>query len=144
ERDQRRVIFEEARKLQIAAEKIGNFIIEDSINKARVATATLVGCANYVIGDQAIATVFIDEGGRAREPANWIPITKAERVIMAGDQLQLPPTIKSIDAAKKGLNITLMEKCMTLKGVSEMLKVQYRMNELIMNFPSKNFYQGNL
>ena len=144
ERDQRRMIFDESRKLQIEAERIENFIIEDSITKARVITATLVGCANYVIRDRVFSTVFIDEAGQALEPANWIPITKAERVIMAGDHLQLPPTIKSNEAARMGLNITLMEKCMVLMGVSEMLKVQYRMNELIMNFPSKHFYEGCL
>ncbi len=47
---------------------------------------------------------------RHLEPACWIPILRSERVIFAGDHLQLPPTIKSNEAARSGLAETLFEK----------------------------------
>ena len=51
-------------------------------------------------------TVFIDEAAQALEPASWIPIIKSEKVIFAGDHFQLPPTIKSHEATKNGLEVT--------------------------------------
>jgi superfamily I DNA and/or RNA helicase len=79
----------------------------------------------------------IDEAGQALEPACWIPILKAKKVVMAGDHCQLPPTIKS-DAAAKELSITLMEKVVSLHPEAVvLLEEQYRMNENIAGFSSK-------
>jgi superfamily I DNA and/or RNA helicase len=57
----------------------------------------------------------------------------------------LPPTIKSAEAAKSGLAVTLFEKGIHKHPeMSSLLQVQYRMNENIMEFPSKWFYEGKL
>ena len=50
------------------------------------------------------------------------------RCVLAGDHLQLPPTIISKDAAKQGLEVTLMERLIKLLGddVVRMLTTQYR------------------
>jgi superfamily I DNA and/or RNA helicase len=64
---------------------------------------------------------------------------------MAGDHFQLAPTIKSNEAAKKGLSITLLEKCVALHPEAvTLLDEQYRMNETIMGFSSKEFYGNRL
>ncbi len=64
-------------------------------------------------------TVVIDEAGQSIEPACWIPVLKARKLVMAGDHFQLPPTIKSAEAARDGLEITLLEKSVALHpGVS--------------------------
>ncbi|KAL6536050.1 hypothetical protein OROHE_012894 [Orobanche hederae] len=66
------------------------------------------------------------------------------RGILAGDHLQLPPTIQSVEAEAKGLGRTLFERLAELYGddVMSMLTVQYRMHELIMNWSSEELYQG--
>ena len=65
--------------------------------------------------------------------------------MLAGDHCQLPPTIKCIDAARGGLSNTLMEKIVTGKPQSvSLLKVQYRMHQAIMHFPSHWFYSGEV
>ncbi len=90
-------------------------------------------------------TAFIDEAAQALEPACWIPILKSQRVIFAGDHCQLPPTIKSTDAAKKGLSKTLFEKGIQKHPErSTMLQVQYRMHQHIMEFSSHYFYHDEL
>ena len=63
------------------------------------------------------------------------------RIVLAGDHLQLPPTIKS-KQAEEGLSYTLFDRMMKTYGddISKMLKIQYRMNENIMNFSSKELY----
>jgi ATP-dependent RNA/DNA helicase IGHMBP2 len=145
ERAQRKAILDESRKLQAEAEKIENFIFSDILEKAQVITCTLVGSANYMLKDKQFSTVFIDEAGQAPEPACWVPILKAERVVLAGDHQQLPPTIKSQEAAKAGLAVTLFEKIIERQvNSSVMLEVQYRMNEKIMAYSNSKFYNGKL
>ena len=89
--------------------------------------------------------VFIDEAAQGLEAATWIPILKAKKVVFAGDHCQLPPTIKSYQAAQDGLAETLFEKVIARKAqASQMLQVQYRMPEAIMGFSNQQFYKGKL
>ncbi|MGN6395576.1 MAG: AAA domain-containing protein [Mucilaginibacter sp.] len=145
ERDQRKALFDEAHKIMREADKTEQFITDDLVAKAQVITATLIGANHYTVRDVKFNTVIIDEAGQALEPACWIPILKAQKLIMAGDHLQLPPTIKSNEAARRGLNQTLLEKCVALYPEAvTLLDEQYRMNETIMGFSSKEFYDGRL
>lgn len=114
-------------------------------DEARVISCTLVGAANRLLMNRNFTTLFIDEAAQALEAACWIAIGKADRVILAGDYHQLPPTIKCIEAARGGLDQTLMQKIAVRKPeVVSLLKMQYRMNEDIMRFPSRWFYQNEL
>jgi predicted DNA helicase len=145
ERDQRKALFDAAHQIVKEVDKTEQFIAEDLISKAQIITATLVGANHYTIRDLKFHTVIIDEAGQALEPACWIPISKAQKVIFAGDHLQLPPTIKSQQAAKDGLSTTLLEKCTALYPEAVvLLEEQYRMNEAIMGFSSKEFYGNRL
>ncbi|WP_183561398.1 AAA domain-containing protein [Mucilaginibacter sp. SP1R1] len=145
ERDQRKALFQEAHRIMKDVAATEQHIIDDLVAKAQVITATLVGANHYTIRDVKFDTVIIDEAGQALEPACWIPILKAQKVILAGDHCQLPPTIKSAEAAKEGLNTTLLEKCVTLHPEAVvLLDEQYRMHEAIMGFSSEVFYQNKL
>lgn len=143
ERDQRKALFDEAHRIMKDVANTEQYIIDDLVAKAQVITATLVGSNQYMIRNLSFHTVVIDEAGQALEPACWIPILKAQKVVLAGDHCQLPPTIKSSEAARKGLNTTLLEKCVALhpEAVS-LLEEQYRMHEHIMGYSSRVFY-GN-
>ncbi|MBD0376491.1 MAG: AAA family ATPase, partial [Flavisolibacter sp.] len=145
EREQRKALFAEARIIRQEVERTEQYIIKDVLSKADVITATLVGANHYTVRHLKYDTVVIDEAGQALEPACWIPILKAQKVVMAGDHCQLPPTIKSAEAAKEGLSTTLMEKCVARHPESVvLLQEQYRMHETIMHFSSQEFYKGRL
>ncbi|CAJ1056588.1 DNA-binding protein SMUBP-2 [Xyrichtys novacula] len=90
--------------------------------------------------------VVIDECAQALESSCWIALLRARKCILAGDYKQLPPTIKSQTAASKGLSLSLMERLIQMFGdsVVRMLTVQYRMNSAIMEWASKEMYQGRL
>jgi ATP-dependent RNA/DNA helicase IGHMBP2 len=142
EREQRKALFNEAHRIMRDVAKIEEFVAEDVISKAQVITATLVGADHYTIKDLTFKTVIMDEAGQALEPAAWIPILKAQRVILAGDHLQLPPTVK---LQQSGLATTLLEKCVALHPEAvTLLEEQYRMNTQIMSFSSLKFYNNKL
>lgn len=73
-------------------------------------------------------------------------LLQGSRCILAGDHLQLPPTVQSVEAEKKGLGNTLFERLADLYGeaVMSMLTVQYRMHELIMSWSSKELYNNKV
>jgi predicted DNA helicase len=144
ERDQRKLILAEARKLSQEANNTEKYITDAIFDKAQVITCTLVGAANRMLGNKTFQTIFIDEAAQALEPATWIPILRASRVVFAGDHCQLPPTIKSQQAEKGGLGLTLFEKSIARQQADVMLNVQYRMHEQIMNFSNQQFYKGQL
>lgn len=120
-------------------------INEELFASARVIASTLVSSNHRILSGRRFSTLFIDEAAQALEAACWIAIRKADRVVFAGDHCQLPPTIKCIEAARGGLDETLMEKVVANKpDVVSLLKVQYRMNDVIMRFSSEWFYNGQL
>lgn len=132
-------------RLKERATELEILINEDLFSSARVIASTLVSSNHRILTGRHFSSLFIDEAAQALEAACWIAIRKADRVVLAGDHCQLPPTIKCIEAAREGLEYTLMEKVVRQKPSSvSLLKVQYRMNEAIMQFPSDWFYQGEL
>jgi len=145
EREQRKALFDEAHKIMKDVDKTEQYIMNDLLAKAQVITATLVGASHYTIRNLKYDVAVIDEAGQALEPACWIPVLKTKKIVLAGDHCQLPPTVKSEEAARAGLSTTLLEKCVALhpEAVS-LLNEQYRMNEMIMGYSSEVFYDNEL
>eukprot|EP00127_Corallochytrium_limacisporum_P002683 Clim_evm119s134 gene=Clim_evmTU119s134 len=91
---------------------------------------------------------IIDEASQAIEAAAWLPMLMAKRVILAGDHLQLPPTVLSTKAEDKGLARTVFDRLVARKALSDtvmrMLQVQYRMHKNIAEWSSKKLYHSKL
>ena len=144
-REERDTIRNRLSRLKFRATELEVKIDTELFDEARVVACTLVGSANRVMMNRHFTTLFIDEAAQALEAACWIAIGKADRVILAGDHHQLPPTIKCIEAEREGLGRTLMQKIAHTKPETvSLLKIQYRMHEDIMKFPSQWFYNGEL
>lgn len=120
--------------------------IRDALfQEARVVACTLTGSAHPLLVGRHFGTLFIDEAAQALEAACWIAIQRADRVILAGDHRQLPPTIRCPQALAGGLDRTLMQQIVEQKPQAvSLLNVQYRMSEGIMQFPNREFYEGLL
>ncbi|WP_106831240.1 AAA domain-containing protein [Parabacteroides pacaensis] len=132
-------------KLRNRATELEIKINEALFTDARVIASTLVSAASKTLGRRHFSTLFIDEAAQAIEAACWIGINKADRVILAGDYCQLPPTIQCREAAQGGLDKTLIQEIAYRKPqVVSLLKVQYRMHDDIMEFPSRWFYNNEL
>lgn len=138
-------IHQKIARLRERAQEIEMRINTSLFDEARVIACTLVGSANKILVGQKYSTLFIDEAAQALEPACWIAIRRASRVVFAGDHQQLPPTIKCYEAMKQGLSKTLMERIVENQpSAVSLLKVQYRMNDEIMKFSSDWFYHGQV
>lgn len=144
ERRQRKAILQESKRYKDEARMIEDYITANLMDNAQVIACTFIGSSHNLMRDRFFKTVFIDEAGQGLEPACWAPILKSGRVIMAGDHLQLPPTVKSFEAAKEGLSTTLFERCIEGNESAVMLEDQYRMHHEIMEFSSDYFYNGKL
>lgn len=132
-------------RLRERATEIEMAINAQLFDEARVVACTLVGSANKLLVRHKFSTLFIDEAAQALEPACWIAIRRASRVVLAGDHQQLPPTIKCYEALKQGLGKTLMERIVENQPEAvTLLKIQYRMNDAIMKFSSDWFYHGEV
>lgn len=144
ERAARNQAYQDARELSAWARQLEDRLIEQILDGSQVIAATLVGTSNDILSHRKFRTVFIDEAAQALEPATWIPIARASRVVFMGDPYQLPPTVKSQEAARNGLSTTLIEKLLTRLPEVSLLNVQYRMNEHIMAFSNSVFYKKEL
>ena len=144
-REDRERLHNQLTKLRVRATGLEIRIDTELFTEARVIACTLVGAASRVLERTRFSSLFIDEAAQAIEAACWIAISRADRVILAGDHCQLPPTIKCIEAARGGLGRTLLEKVVLHKPETmSLLKIQYRMHEDIMRFPSRWFYHDEL
>jgi ATP-dependent RNA/DNA helicase IGHMBP2 len=143
-REKRAMYGREARELSSWANQLEDRLVDQVLSGAQVICCTLVGAAHPVLKSRTFRTVVIDEAAQALEPACWIAIAKASRVVMAGDPFQLPPTVKSVSAARGGLSVTLLEKCLQRFSDQHLLEVQYRMHRQIMQFSNDRFYAGSL
>lgn len=121
--------------------------VKEVLSSAQVVLATNTGAADPVIRRlDAFDLVVIDEAGQAIEPSCWIPILQGKRCIIAGDQCQLAPVILSRKALEGGLGVSLLERAATLheEVLATKLTTQYRMNDAIASWASKEMYGGSL
>ncbi len=144
ERMQRREAYQEARELEDWAKALEDRILTEILSGADIIACTLVNSTHRTLENINTRTIVIDEAAQALEPASWIPILRAQKVILAGDPFQLPPTVKSEEARRGGFGKTLLEKWVDQYPEVSFLNVQYRMNEAIMGFSNQQFYNNQL
>ncbi|XP_073150722.1 uncharacterized protein [Henckelia pumila] len=146
DKNTKRDIRKELKSLSKEERKRQQLAVTDVIKNADVVLTTLTGALSKTLEGFSFDLIIIDEAAQALEIACWIALLKGPRCILAGDHLQLPPTIQSVEAEKKGLGRTLFERLADLYGddIMSMLTVQYRMHELIMNWSSEELYSSKV
>ncbi|MFM8273259.1 MAG: AAA domain-containing protein, partial [Gemmata sp.] len=143
---ERAALRREARDMLGEARKLESLAVERILDEARIVCATLTGLDSQLLGQRRYDIVVIDEACQSTEPAAWVPLLRANKLILAGDHCQLPPTVVSPEAADRGLAISLQERLVGLygPGASRLLTVQHRMHTAIMGFSNAEFYGGEL
>jgi superfamily I DNA and/or RNA helicase len=132
-------LFAEARVHERAAEA-------EILEKAQVVAATATSLTPERLRGHRFDLALLDEASQAHEPIALLPFEHADRVVLAGDPQQLPPTVVSQEAVKLGLGTSLFERLLATHGdgIKQLLTVQHRMNEAIEAFSNGRFYGGAL
>ncbi len=135
----------EAKRLKAEARQLEQQAVDWILDRADVVCATLA-FNEELLGGRRFDLAVIDEACQSTEPGCWIPAMRAERLVLAGDHCQLPPTVLSLPAAREGLARSLLERVVDHYGeaITRPLIVQYRMHTDIAEFSSARFYQGML
>lgn len=141
----RRELFAEAGQLRSQIRALEKSVIRAVIDSADVVCTTTT-IDDELLGDREFDLVVIDEACQCTLPSIWQAVLRADRLILAGDHCQLPPTVLSDEASKAGMRDSLMERMIDREGEESFrrLTVQYRMHESIMRFSSDTFYDGSL
>ena len=165
---ERKAIYAEMRELRSEYRERERRCVDELVRNSSIVLATLHGAGGYQLKNADFDVVIIDEAGQALEAQCWIPLLAAKKAVLAGDHLQLPPTVKSLNSKSdanekpaKGekdvsnvvrkspsltLETTLFDRLLKLHGseIKRMLTIQYRMHESIMAFPSTALYESKL
>jgi len=144
-RGERQDMRREAKRLQTDARMLERQAIHSILDRANVICATTTYNPD-LLGDRWFDLAIVDEACQSTEPGCWLPLLCSDKIVLAGDHQQLPPTVLSTEAARQGFAKSMMERQIELYGdeVSRMLTVQYRMHRDIMKFSSDQFYDGEL
>lgn len=166
---ERRAIYGDLKELRKEYRERESKCVDNLVRGSKVTLATLHGAGGYQLKNQKFDVVIIDEASQALEAQCWVPLLSASKVVLAGDHLQLPPTVKSSiqkSATKSktkdnkvedgenepkslpgiSLETTLFDRLLSLhgSGIKRMLTIQYRMHDKIMRFPSDELYESKL
>ncbi|KIY47591.1 P-loop containing nucleoside triphosphate hydrolase protein [Fistulina hepatica ATCC 64428] len=166
---ERKKMWEEVRALRKEYRQREGGVIRSVLSEAQVVLATCHSAGGSQLRNHKFDVVIIDEATQAIEAVCWIPIFKASKLILAGDPMQLPPTVLSITGSgedkpkditlskssasngpllrpPRSLETTLFDRLERMYGPSIkcMLQIQYRMHESICAFPSNALYSSKL
>ena len=144
EREQRNLLFKEVKSIRTEIKKIQAYNEEKLYIEADVILGTPVGLYDSKIKQLTFNTLVMDEAGQCIEPLAWCIFPLAQKYVLAGDHLQLPPTVLSNEASRLGLNKSILERSITVFDTVYLLNTQYRMRESIAGFSSNYFYNGLL
>jgi predicted DNA helicase len=144
EREQRNLLFKEVKNIRAEIKRLQAYNEEKLYSEAQVISGTPVGLYDASINHLDFETLVIDEAGQCIEPLAWCIFSLGKKYVLAGDHLQLPPTVLSQEAAAMGLNKSILEVCIESVRNIFLLNTQYRMREAIAGFSSDYFYKGLL
>ena len=127
--------------------KIGNIsMLENEILESKKIILTTLSMSGIELLDRMDFTyshLIIDEACQATEISTLIPFMhRVRKVLLVGDQNQLPATVFSDINNEAKFNRSLFERLLDNGIPRYVLNIQYRMNYRIREFPSEQFYQG--
>jgi ATP-dependent RNA/DNA helicase IGHMBP2 len=144
EREQRQLLFKEVKNIRIEIKKLQAYNEEKLFEEADVIAGTPIGIYDAGVDHLHFHTLVLDEAGQCIEPLAWCIFPLAEKIVLAGDHWQLPPTVLSFEAARLGFNHSILEVAIKTVDPVFLLNTQYRMKEVIAGFSSNYFYNDQL
>ncbi|GFP52562.1 DNA polymerase alpha-associated DNA helicase A [Trichoderma asperellum] len=142
---ERKAIYTDLKELRKEYRERERKCVSNLVGGSKVVLATLHGAGGFQLRNEQFDVVIIDEASQALEAQCWVPLLSAKKAVCAGDHLQLPPTIKSLNSKVKAktkdgddgtpvirgmtLETTLFDRLLALHGPS--IKHELYESELI-------------
>ena len=98
---ERKAIYGDLKELRKEFREREKKCVTTLVGQSKVVLATLHGAGGFQLRDEEFDFVIIDEASQALEAQCWVPLLRAKKVVLAGDHLQLPPTIKTLNSKLK-------------------------------------------
>ncbi|EMA36801.1 AAA domain-containing protein [Halobiforma nitratireducens] len=111
------------------------------LQNAQVVAATTATCGSRVMKEQSFDVALVDEAAQLTEPGTHAATNLADRFVLVGDHEQLPPVVRAENDLTESLFERLVDR---YPEAGVMLDRQYRMNQRIQAFASREFYDGQL
>ena len=144
EREQRNLLFKEVKNIRNEIKKLQAYNEEKLFTEAEVIAGTPIGLYDAKMDELHFDSLVIDEAGQCIEPLAWCIFPLADKMVLAGDHWQLPPTVLSQEATRLGFNRSILEAAIDHSSHAYMLNTQYRMRAAICGFSSQFFYTSLL
>ena len=144
EREQRQLLFKEVKNIRNEIKKIQAYNEEKLFEEAEVIAGTPIGIFDAGVDHLHFPTLVLDEAGQCIEPLAWCIFPFADKIVLAGDHWQLPPTVLSNEAVKLGFDDSILAIAIKDTNNIHLLNTQYRMKQVIAGFSSSYFYNNQL
>lgn len=144
EREQRNLLHKEVKAIRGEIQQLSELYLHRELKEAQVVLGTPIGLRDKLIYDIDFDYFFLDEAAQCLEPLAWVGADLAEKMVLAGDPFQLPPTVLSEKSEKEGLSISILEQAFNSNLDKHLLAIQYRMPPEIIGFSSQYFYDNAL
>ena len=144
EREQRALLQKEVKSIRKEIRALRDYFDEKLYEQADVVVGTPIGLSDFLPKNALFDTLVLDEAGQAIEALAWVIFPFAKSWVLAGDPFQLPPTVLSNEAGKKGLSISILEHSFRYCQDVFFLNTQYRMRKSIADFSNEYFYHSAL
>nr|XP_018902830.1 PREDICTED: DNA replication ATP-dependent helicase/nuclease DNA2 [Bemisia tabaci] len=108
-----------------------------------IIAVTVLGCSHPLFSFRRFDVCIVDEATQVLQPSTLKPLIAADKFILVGDPLQLPPLVLSDSARSLGLSESLFVR-LSRPAVTVILNTQYRMNSRITSVANQFMYQGAL
>ncbi|RQH02547.1 AAA domain-containing protein [Natrarchaeobius oligotrophus] len=109
--------------------------------RADVVAATNSSAATL---EREFDVLVLDEATQATCTASCIPLSRADKLVLAGDHKQLPPFSATEEPPESAAGLSLFEHLYAdggvYEGVGVQLRTQYRMHRDVAWFPNRRFY----
>ena len=126
-------------------EKYPDKTTSEILGQLPIIVATTSTISNPVFDKLGIQTIIVDEASQMTEPTVLSTLMEGNRFVLVGDHKQLPPVVQNAEAQHKGMSISLFERLASaFPDKIHLLTDQYRMNDRIVDYSNKKYYEGKL
>ncbi|KAJ7672544.1 P-loop containing nucleoside triphosphate hydrolase protein [Mycena polygramma] len=116
---ERRKMWDEVKALRKEYRQREGGVVNSVLADSQVVLATCHSAGGRQLRNHEFDVVIIDEATQALEAVCWVPILKGKKLILAGDPMQLPPTVLSVDKKPPEKNQTTSKTSSTAQPIQK-------------------------